>query len=407
MPVYADANGVAVGKFRIPANVRAGNKAVHFEGSGGSVADGSFFGQGTLIEETMQQVIESTTTTVRFVNVDPLAQTFSISRQAMVGGVELFVTAIGSTPLIVQLREVELGVPNRTILAESRLQPGQVNLNQWNQFRFDNLIQLMPDVEYAIVVLANDPVAAVAIAELGKWDNHSGRWVTSQPFQIGVLLSSSNAATWTPHQDRDLTFRLLAARFTQTERIVDLGTVTLNSASELMVMPLMLNPSSQATSDFEVELPGGAVVRAGDQQVISLPGFTSGQVKVKARLRATSSMSASLHPGSQIVQGSVGLNANYISRAVEADAAGSKVRVIFEAFLPSGATLKTSISPTGLDGTWVPISQEGMAKAMGDGWFEYQYVATDVRWATVRVKLELSGAVTSRPVAGKLRVSIT
>lgn len=54
------------------------------------------------------------------------------------------------------------------------------------------------------------------MAELGKYDAVHERWVTSQPYQVGVLLSSSNASTWTPHQDRDLTFRLLGARFTAT-----------------------------------------------------------------------------------------------------------------------------------------------------------------------------------------------
>ncbi|MFP3030850.1 MAG: hypothetical protein ACEY3M_06775, partial [Wolbachia sp.] len=41
----------------------------------------------------------------------------------------------------------------------------------------------------------------------------------------GVLLSSSNASTWTPHQNLDLTFRLLAAKFSEVSHVVDLGII--------------------------------------------------------------------------------------------------------------------------------------------------------------------------------------
>lgn len=54
--------------------------------------------------------------------------------------------------------------------------------------------------EYAVVVLCDDATTALYVAELGKQDPTRG-YVTSQPYQVGVLLSSSNASTWTAHQD--------------------------------------------------------------------------------------------------------------------------------------------------------------------------------------------------------------
>lgn len=57
---------------------------------------------------------------------------------------------------------------------------------------------------------------AIKVAELGKYDAVNSRWVTSQSYQVGILLSSSNASTWTLHQNLDLTFRLLAAKFTES-----------------------------------------------------------------------------------------------------------------------------------------------------------------------------------------------
>ncbi|MFP3022639.1 MAG: hypothetical protein ACEY3K_06930, partial [Wolbachia sp.] len=90
--------------------------------------------------------------------------------------------------------------------------------------------------EYAIVLLTDDADTAVKIAELGKYDTVNSRWVTSQPYQVGVLLSSSNASTWTPHQNLDLTFRLLAAKFSEVSHIIDLGKVTANNVSDLIIL---------------------------------------------------------------------------------------------------------------------------------------------------------------------------
>ena len=52
-------------------------------------------------------------------------------------------------------------------------------------------------------------------------------------YRIGVLLSSSNASTWTAHQDRDLKFRLLACRFTENTRTVPLGNITVTDSTDL------------------------------------------------------------------------------------------------------------------------------------------------------------------------------
>lgn len=134
--------------------------------------------------------------------IDPLAQTFSLDAAAQITGVELFVTALGATAITVQIRETQVGFPTQRIIAEAVMQPGAIVVNQINRWLFAQPIVLMPQTEYAIVILCNDATGAVGVAELGKWDVAGGRNVTSQPYNVGVLLSSSNARTWTAHQDR-------------------------------------------------------------------------------------------------------------------------------------------------------------------------------------------------------------
>ncbi len=52
-------------------------------------------------------------------------------------------------------------------------------------------------------------------------------------------------------------------------------------------------------------LPGGAVVRASDGQRIPFSAPTSGEVLVRAILRATANASATVFPGTQIIHGIV------------------------------------------------------------------------------------------------------
>jgi hypothetical protein len=404
MTLVANSSGVVNGKFTIPAGVLAGSKLVEFTGSGGSFGSANFVGQGTLRTDTKGTV---TTTTVHNRYYDPLAQTFTLATREQIGGVELFVTQIGTTPFVVQIRETEVGMPTRTVIAETRKQPANLLAGQWNRFEFATPVTLLPDVEYAVVVMCNDAVGEVAISELGKWDATSQSWVTSQPYNVGVLLSSSNASTWTPHQDRDLTFRLLGARYTQAQREIDLGHVAVSNATDLLIVSTVDQPDVQANAQLELTMPDSSKVAVAGGQVVRLSNPVTGNVGVKAKLSAINGASASLMPGTQIIAGSLQASADYVTRAFDADAAGADIRIIFNAILPSGSGVQVFVSGVDAGDAWLPVTQNGSALPLGDGVYEYQYLYTDLEEARVRVKLVLSGTAAARPYVANLRVSVT
>jgi hypothetical protein len=401
MAIAADLNGVVKGKFTIPAGVRAGAKSVQLKGAGGSHGEAIFVGQGTLVNEVLQNQTRITQTFY-----DPLAQTFSLSDDQQIGGVDLFITAKGTTPINVQIRETQVGLPNQSILAEAVLQPSQITSGQWNRFEFVQPVRASANVEYAIVVLCNDAVSAIAIAELGKFDTANGRWVTQQPYQVGTLLSSSNASTWTPHQDRDMAFKLLARRYTATSREVNLGTVAVTGATDLVILPMADNPATGADSELELTMPDSTVISSSDGQTIQFASAITGNIGIKAKLRATQKASAVLHPGSQIVAGTVSTSAEYITRAFDADAAGSDVRVIFDANLPSGSSVQVFLKGVDAGDTWVSMPQSGVARPVGDNIYEYQYFLQDVMEAKIQVRLVLTGTIAARPFVYNLRVSV-
>lgn len=401
MALTADANGVIKGKFTIPAGISAGSKNFEVLGAGGSRGDATFFGQGT----TVNQVLQSVTRVTTRVEIDPLAQTFSLPAERQLAGVELFVTAKGTSPIIVQIRETQTGFPTGVILGEGRLTPAQMTVGAWNRFLFDDLVKISANVEMALVVLCNDDKGAVAIAELGKFDTANQRWVTNQPYQVGVLLSSSNASTWTAHQDKDLTFRLLARQYTESAKDIVLGTVAVANATDLVIMSMADSVATGADSNIELTLPNGSVVSAGDGQNIRLTAGITGNVTVKAKLRATQAASAVLHPGTQVAAGTTATTGSYVSRAIDADAAGANVRITFNAEIPSGASANVFVSGVDAGDQWLAVSQVGSAKPLGDGIYEYQYLYSNLKEARVRMKLEFTGTAAARPKFYNLRMS--
>lgn len=57
---------------------------------------------------------------------------------------------------------------------------------------------------------------------------------------VGVLLSSSNASTWTVHNEADLWFELIGCQFEPKEKIVPIGVFTPARMSDV-VIGLVLN----------------------------------------------------------------------------------------------------------------------------------------------------------------------
>lgn len=396
MALIANNAGVVAGHFQIPAGVPSGAKRVTFVGSGGSRAEATYIGSGEMTFETRQL-----RTTQVYQRYDPLAQTFTLSEACQLGGVDLWFTTKGAAPVVVQIRETMLGMPTQTVLGETRVASSAIQLGGTTRIAFPVPIALDPAVEYALVVLTDDADTALAIAELGKWDNAASRWVTAQPYQIGVLLSSSNASTWTAHQDKDLAFRLLKAAYSESTKTIALGNVAVANATDLMLLPLAEQPSTAARVDYRLTLPDGQLLNVAEGQPVRLAAPVTGNIAVSAQLTGDTKASPVLYPGAQLIAGSVSQSDDYVGRAIPA---GSNVRVqvIYEALLPGAATVKPYISGVDAGDTWQAVPLKS-SRAIGDGWREYVHELTGISEDMIRTKLTLTGSTAARPRVRSLR----
>jgi hypothetical protein len=150
---------------------------------------------------------------------DPIAQTFMVMQRggSFVSKVDIyFATKAASIPVTLELRTVIAGLPSSDVIAFVTLNPDQVSTSENGttptSFVFNDPVYLEQGVEYAIVLKAETQDYTVYIAELGK--NVIGQnMALSKQAYIGVFLTSSNASTWSPDQNRDMKFRVHRAVF--------------------------------------------------------------------------------------------------------------------------------------------------------------------------------------------------
>lgn len=417
MTVIANSSGIVSGKFTIPAGIPSGAKRVTALGANGSFGFSTFTGQGTTERRTWQQ--QTSITELRWTSPppplertwnsdvrgsDPLAQTFALDQNSPIVGIDLFFSAVPTSTTRVQIRETTVGIPNGNIIAEKIIDTAILTGGAATRVLFDTSVTLLGNVEYAIVVLCDDAIGALHVAELGKYDADAETWITAQPYNVGVLLSSSNASTWTPHQDRDMTFRILRADYTQVTRNVPLGNVTVTAATDLILMAYADRPSSDTNVEYILTLPDASVVTVSDGQPVQLASAITGNVAITARLTGTAQSSPKLFPNSQLVAGVVANTGNYVTRAIPAGSS-VRVKVIYEAVVPSGALV--TVSYKGIDGgdVWAVIGSPTNSPA-DDGFTEFTHEVTGVTETAIQVKIVLNGTPAARPRVRDLRVIV-
>ncbi|TCS99116.1 uncharacterized protein DUF4815 [Tepidimonas ignava] len=399
----ANAQGVVETSFTIPTGIAAGVKRFEIDGAGGSHGEALFEGRGTLVSQTTR---ERVTTTIWW--YDPLAQTFTLPESKQVAAVDLWFTVRGNRPVTVQIRETVAGFPTRTVLAEGRIDASAIQTTGPTRIAFDLPVWLQAGVEYVLVVLTDDADTSVAIAELGKWDAAGGRWVTSQPYQVGVLLSSSNASTWTAHQDKDLAFRLLSVSTSAATRSVTVAqNVSVANATDLLALGALDLPKSGCSARVRLTLDDGRVLSTVLGGTVSLQAPYSGKVQVAVDLTGLPDATPILAPGVQLVVGTLAQTADYVSRAIPAKPSFT-ARVIAEVFAPGTASV-TAKAESGSAGSYATLPAVNAAP-VGDGWVEIEWRASSLQGVgadkTTRVRLEISNSAAHRALVRNLRAVI-
>ncbi|EJF79104.1 hypothetical protein MCO_01162 [Bartonella sp. DB5-6] len=388
--LIANTNGTLEGTFKIPQNITAGTKNVVARGKGGTIATGLFTGQGVIDVKVMRH-----TTTVRiWTQFDPQAQVFTPDETRQITGIDFHLCKIGNQnhDLVIDLVTTENGYPTADIQAQSFYSMKGAKAG-WAEARYDIPLLVPNDRLTAFVLKTDDSNHSVSLAKLGDFDAEHQRVVSSHPYVTGPRFSSVNAQSWTAHQDEALAFRVLAARYTQTEKTIDLGTFDLVDCSDLQIRAAIELPSSDCSVIFEIERNNGTIYQLLPFQLLSLTEYINEKVKLRAILKGTEKLSPVLFAPVQLIAGKIHKTATYITRAF---AFGEKARLTsyIKSFLLGGATFSLEMQLD--DGAFVPLKLDETEQLSEPLWIEQKFTSSNKTAKQARLKLTLTGGPAAR-----------
>ena len=163
-------------------------------------------------------------------------------------------TRTNNDHVLCEIRSTENGYPGRDILGRARVDVTSANANLLKpatktNFRFDAPVFLREQTEYAIVLLTPSDTTSVWTAQQGQEDVNTGGKIDKQPNvggYYGSFFSSQNGSTWTPEQNRDLTFTANRAEFTTAD-----STITMRDKANFYGQPIGQAAQGLAIETFD------------------------------------------------------------------------------------------------------------------------------------------------------------
>ena len=363
--IRADNMGVASGTFTIPSDQPTGTVDVFLKNDldSGSSSNTTFTSTGTT--KTIESIINTTFYQVKL--VDPLAESFQFDGDRLLAGINLYFSQIDSSTnpadVIVQVRTIsDGGTPTQKVVGQSSHNSTEIKVSNDSSvpttFYFDNPVQLDSGSSYAVVVISNSPGYRLFYAQMGQNRLDNNQKLLSNPFD-GVMFSSSNAQTWTAHQDSDLKFDLMTARFQDGAKStilfdpVDL-TMPDGSLPDVTVSSLLAALAPTATTvfwEYRVILSSdssGSTIDDGTHPwyPISSDGEYDPQSTVRViQIRATIQASKYISP--RLTMNAININAlvtgtkgTYVGKNVYmGDTGYNTVHVSYSQYLPDGTSV--------------------------------------------------------------------
>lgn len=312
-------------------------------GDQGTVVKGVYINDPSLDTSDLRKAVATAGTDL----FAPIAQTFSFGASRDIAAIDLDIDASdpGDGDVIVQIRETTNGLPNQKVLAESRVAKVDIQASgTFTRFNLTPIVPILAGREYALMVITKNVNYTIAIAELGSPDSLSGNIIAGQP-NAGVFLTSSNGTVWTAEQNKDLKFKVLAAKYTSNTKTIDLGNVSANDITDILVLAHTELTDKDTKVTFTITDPDARTRTIEKDQPIVLDAKKSGSFNVQANLEGNENKSPILFPNTKLIVGEIQLTGDYQSRKF-AVPASFDVRLIIETKTSGSATHQPQIENT-------------------------------------------------------------
>jgi hypothetical protein len=251
------------------------------------------------------------------------------------------------------------------------------------------------DKQYCIVLRTDSNLYHIWYAYLGNQDVKTKQFVTSNPYEVGVLFTSSNNETWTANQNADLKLKIYTARFASsailefkpiasTLSVTYSNNTTYTGFSRICLLSQMVNPEGTSIDwYYGYDTEGGTTTvwkPIYPYDDIELPTLID-NVKLRAVLTSTNPLvTPFINKDTIIFAGFLTTEESYyVGRNVVTTTPFNKVKQILEVKAPSGCSFHVDYA---LDGTGTVWEHEGETRTpssvenVGDGYYRYTFIDT-------------------------------
>lgn len=370
--IQTNAIGDAEFTFIIPAGVRTGTREIVLT-CGNETASSLFTSQG------IDRTFETTVLTRRVITqtYDPLAQSFQLSSGRFITSLDLyFATKSLSDNVTVEIRNMVNGYPGNEVLGEATLKPADVNADvrgtKVTKVEFETPVFCEKNTQYCFVVATESNQYSLHYGKSGE-KTTTGGVISGQPYVSGVMFSSSNALTWTAHQDSDIKFSLNGARF-NTQGVLEFKyTSKLDIDTIALLTDFDLFNGATCTWEYQDKVDGNWLpLNPATENTL---GSIATGIAIRAKLSTTSTEVSPIISGERLLLLAMKMNqeSNYISRLVETAQDYTTVEQSFEALIPSGSSVVPMLSID--DETWVTGTLSD-TQILGSSYVRYTYKYT-------------------------------
>lgn len=395
--IKANSNGEFSCSFKIPNNILTGIREIRLSSEekpevGYYETEAFTLYQASGTRRTIQKTVETLTTillervtTIKTTKiVDPVGQTFVLDNMTMVRSVDLYFrhkpnSGAYAAPVTCEIRGVSNGTIDSTVHGHKTLPWESIIVSETSEavtrFTFDDPVLLEANKEYAFVIKSTSPNYSVWIAELGGTKvGTENEVVTSNPYLIGVMLSSSNNSSWTTHQTMDIKFRLIADTYEPTSEVYFGIVKDEETFSRVLLAADSLIPNGTSVN-WLYTLDGGITYTNISPYDLLLLNELHSNIGIKAVLNRGENLSLSpviATDAVSLVLSHYDSPGCYITRSLTGFDEYSTVTVILDTYIPDGTSISVLISTdNGETLKDVPLVTSGDANMYG--WRESTY----------------------------------
>lgn len=401
--VRADSHGSFSCSFTVPTNIPCGSVQVKFKGA---TSEGSAVYTSKGRKQVIRETIITTTTVVNV--YDPVAQSFQFDEDSMLSSINLYFAAKDENKSItVQVRDMINGYPGNTLYYAQNVTPQEIKLSSDSSvattIKFSKPVLCKKDTQYCICVLSDSALYQLYIAELGKKDLITKDYVVTQPYEAGLLFTSSNGLSWTAEQTKDLKYDLMRYSYSSDAVVMYKEVTNTNKFDRFVVAANTLDPNNTGVSWYYRASRAGTWILISPYTEVELP-ISTNYIQVKTVMNKSERMSPMLDISSaSVVAISTKLTSTYVSRVVTMSSEFTKLKVLLEMSKPTGTDIHVYYQ-TNKDTSWVELTNPTVTKVT-EVYNQYEFNKDNIQASlTYRVKIVMTtGNPIVKPKCRRLR----